>query len=200
MLKLPYISTPGSKKLSLAEESWKVFSPLLCRYQWGKDAPSHSPRKREIASAIRNRGKPGACTFDRDGDKYILRLLRLRHFERAIAQHHKIFYVSYGKEALLYFDIDLHYNWQRLDDGQEAKQKLDELLQKFFHESFLFWSPSSRGFNGYLKVDLKGMGFEAANEVFDRLEKDLKRFLAYCGNMADFEIKGKIGHMQGDGQ
>jgi hypothetical protein len=184
---------------SLAEKSWKVFSPFLCRYQWGKDAPSHSPRKREIASAILNRGKAGSCTFDRDGEEYILRPLHLRHFERAIGQRHKIFYVSYGKQALLYFDIDLHYNWQTLADGQEAKEKLDGLLTKFFKKSSLFWSPSSRGFNGYVKVDLKNMGFEAANQVFDRFEADLRHFLASCGNMADFEIKGKIGHMQDDG-
>jgi hypothetical protein len=60
----------------------------------------------------------------------------------------------------------------------------------------LFWSPSSRGFNGYLKVNLKGMSYALANELFDRMEAALQLFLASCGNLADFEIKGKIGHME----
>jgi hypothetical protein len=200
MLKLPYISTPASEKVSLAEESWRVFSPFLCRYQWAFDDPSHSPRAVEIASAILSRGKSGACTFFRpEGYRYVLPVLHRRHFEDAIASRRKIYYVSYGSQALLYFDIDLHYAWQTLADGHEAKEKLDALLRKFFGASVLFWSPSSRGFNGYLKVDLKGMDYALANELFERLEAALQLFLAFCNNLADFEIKGKIGFMQ-DGQ
>jgi hypothetical protein len=198
MLQTPYISTPTSEKVTLAEESWRVLSPFLCRYQWAFDDPSHSPRSVEIASAILNRGKSGACTFFRpEGYKYVLPVLHPRHFEDAITNHRKIYYVSYGSQALLYFDIDLHYAWQTLADGHEAKEKLDALLRKFFGASVLFWSPSSRGFNGYLKVGLKGMDYALANELCERLETALQRFLAYCGNKADFEIKGKIGFMEG---
>jgi hypothetical protein len=40
------------------------------------------------------------------------------------------------------------------------------------------------------------MDYGLADEAFDRLEADLDRFLASCGNWADFEIKGKVGYMQ----
>ena len=191
-----YISTPVSEKVSLAEESWRVFSPFLCRYQWAHDDPSHSPRSVEIANAILNRGKPGACTFFRpEGYKYVLPVLHPRHFNDSINNRCKIYYVSYGSVVLLYFDIDLHFAWQTLTDGQDAKTRLDAMLRGFFGDSVLFWSPSSRGFNGYLKVDLKGMDYALANELFDRLEAALRLFLASSKNMADFEIKGKIGFM-----
>jgi len=192
-----YISSLIPEKVSLAEESWRVFSPFLSRYQWAADNPSHSPRAVEIASAILNRGKPGACTFFRpEGYRYILPVLHPRHFKDAINNRRKIYYVSFGGTVLLYFDIDLHYAWQTLADGQDAKWRLDAMLRKFFGGNVLFWSPSSRGFNGYLKVDLKGMDYSLANELFERLENALRLFLASCKNMADFEIKGTIGHMQ----
>jgi hypothetical protein len=70
------------------------------------------------------------------------------------------------------------------------------MLRKFFGGPMLFWSPSSRGFNGYLKVDLKSVEYATANEAFDRFEASLERFLASCGNMADFEVKGKVGFMR----
>lgn len=198
---LKYNSTQPDKKFLLAEESWKVFSQFLSRYQWAFDDPANSPRKTEIAHAILNRGKPGCCTFFRpEGYTCKLRLLHEWAFEKAIFNHRKIYYVSYGNQALLYLDIDLHYQWQKLSDGQEAKQKLNGLFTKFFGGSVLFWSPSSRGFNGYLKVDLLGMDYGIANKVFDRLEDALERFLAFCGNMADFEIKGKIGFLQDDSE
>ncbi len=192
-----YNSVAPTKILTLAEATWQEFSKFLCKYQWAFDAPSHSPRKTEIRHAILNRGKDGVCTFFRpEGYKYILPVLHPRHFEDAIANHRKIYYVSYGSYALLYFDIDLHYAWQKLPDGHDAKQRIDAMLRKFFGASVLFWMPSSRGFNGFLKVDLKGMGYPLANEVFDRLEAALNLFLASCGNLADFEVKGKIGFMQ----
>jgi hypothetical protein len=61
----------------------------------------------------------------------------------------------------------------------------------------LFWAESSRGHNGYLKVELRGQGYEHANGVFSRLEGALRRFLAYYQNLADFEIKGKVGYLDG---
>jgi hypothetical protein len=198
MQELQYLSTHVPEKISLAEASWPVFSPFLGRLQWAFDDPGNSPRAVEIASAILNRGTKGRCTFwRREGYKYILPVLHPRHFEDAISNRRKIYYVSFGSYALLYFDIDLHYAWQTLADGQEAKRLIDALLRKFFGASVLFWSPSSRGFNGYLKVDLKGMDYALANQLFDRLEAALQRFLAFCGNLADFEIKGKIGFMEG---
>ena len=119
----------------------------------------------------------------------VLRPLHAWVFEKALHSR-KLFYVSFGKEALLYFDIDLHYAWQTKEAGQEAQ----ELLSRLFPQ--LFWSESSRGFNGYLKVDLHGQEYRTANQVFERSEKALQLFLAYYKNLADFEIKGRIGHLR----
>src|ERR1022692_4469668 len=101
MLNLSYISTPVQEKVSLAEKSWETFSPFLCRYQWAFDDPGNSPRKTEIAHAILYRGKPGCCTFARpEGYTAKLKILGPWAFEDAIADHQKIYYVSYGKQAL----------------------------------------------------------------------------------------------------
>src|SRR6516165_3068979 len=90
-----YISTPVQKKVSLGEESWKFFSQFVSRYQWAFDDPSYSPRAAEITHAILNRGKDGCCTFWREGKyKYVLPVLHTRHFENALANQRKIYYVS----------------------------------------------------------------------------------------------------------
>jgi hypothetical protein len=163
-----YNSAATTDFLSLAEATWQVFRPFLSTYQWAFDDPSHSPRSSEIKAAIRNRGQPGACTFLRpEGYKYILPVMHVRHIEQAITRKRRIYYVSYGRHALLYFDVDLHYAWQTLADGVEARQQLSDLFARFFGQPVLFWSGSSRGLNGYLKVDLHGMRFDAANALFD---------------------------------
>jgi len=193
-----YISTPVPKKVTLAEESWQVFSPFLSRYQWAFDDPSHSPRKEEIAHAIRNKGTKGACTFFRpQGYKYILPVLHARHFEQAVSKQRKVYYVSWGKSVLLYFDVDLHQSWQTRAEGEEAKRLLHDLLARIMGQPTLFWADSSRGFNGYLKVNLLGSAYAQANDLFGRLEKALQRYLAFHTNLADFEIKGRVGHLQG---
>ena len=190
MLQTPtYNIDAGSNISTLFEESWKVFSPFISKYQWAFDDPSHSPRKTEIAHSILNRGKGGCCTFQREGYRYILPVLLPRHFEKAIIGKRKIYYVSYGSNALLYFDIDLHCDWQTLAHGNQARTLLDNILPQ------LFWNTSSRGANGYLKANLQGQGYEKANAVFDRLEHALQLYLAEQENLADFEIKGKIGFL-----
>src|SRR6516164_2691394 len=160
----PYGSAEPGRILSLPEATWQAFSPFLSRYQWALDDPRNSPRSSEIESAIRNRGRKGSNTFLREGGwKYVLRPLQAWAFERAIAGRRKLYYVSHGRQALLYFDIDLHYAWQTRSEGDEARRLLDTLLPQ------LFWSGSNRGLNGYLKVDLRGEQYEAANDVFERL-------------------------------
>ena len=194
-----YNSVPGSKKSTLAEASWEVFSPFLSRYQWAFDDPANSPRKAEILSALKNRGKDGCCVFHREyNQKYVLRHLRAWVFEKAISQHCKVYYVSFGKYALLYFDIDLHYAWQTQAEGQKAKDLIERLFAKFFGESVIFWCASSRGINGYLKVNLQREPYDEANALFARLEKALQGFLAHYGNLADFEIKGRVGFLDDD--
>src|SRR5207253_10248214 len=120
-MKLTTYNSAAARKIpTLAEATFQVFSPFLSRYQWALDDPTHSPRAEEITSAINNRGRKGSNTFLRaDGWKYILRPLQSWAFEQAIARKHKIYYVSYGSQALLYFDVDLHYAWQTAEECQK---------------------------------------------------------------------------------
>jgi hypothetical protein len=48
-------------------------------------------------------------------------------------------------------------------------------------------------------VDLRGADYGYANEVFSRLEGALRRFLAFYHNLADFEVKGRLGYLN-DGE
>lgn len=186
-----YNSPADSKFLSLFEKTWQECSQFLHPYQWALDEPTKSPRSSEIASAIKNKGKPGSHTFQRDdGFRYILRSIQPWVFQSAVERERKIYYVSSGKQALLYFDIDLHQTWQTIEHGQEAKRLIDKLFPQ------LFWAESSRGFNGYLKVDLLGTDYQKANAIFDRLQKAIQLYLARFKNLADFEIKGRVGYMQ----
>lgn len=59
---------------------------------------------------------------------------------------------------------------------------------------------SSRGENGYLKVDLGGSSPEDANRVFDDLQEAIRLLLARHGNLADFEIKGTVTWMDEEGK
>jgi len=187
----PYNSGPTPKILSLAQATWQEFNQFLSKYQWAFDDPSHSPRSIEIANAILNHGKKGACTTYREnGQKVVLRPLHTWAFQKAIEAHHKIYYVSHGDLALLYFDVDLHYEWQSQEDGLQAQ----ELLTSPFPH--LFWSGSTRGQNGYLKVNVWNEDYEHANTVFARTQSDLQCYLAYHRCLADFEIKGRLGYVQ----
>jgi len=200
MLTTQYISSPVQKKVSLAEVSWQVFRPFLSCYQWAFDHPSHSPRKVEIANAILNKGKDGCCTFTTpQGYRYKLPVLHDRNFKQAIEKRRKLYYVSYGQQALLYLDTDIHKAWQRIEDGREAQGLLSRMLTKFFGEPVLFSSASTLGGNDYLKVNLCGMDYELVNGVFARVQTDFQLFLASCGNLADFEIKGTVGYLR-DGE
>ncbi len=186
-----YDSADAGKIPTLAEASFQVFSPFLSRYQWALDDPGHSARAEEITSAILNKGRKGSNTFLREGGwKYILRPLHSWAFRQTIAKKRKLYYVSHGNQALLYFDIDLHQAWQTAEEGEKARLLLDMLLPQ------LFWSGSNRGINGYLKVDLQGQDCESANDVFERLEKALRLYLAHHKNLADFEIKGRISYLR----
>ena len=117
-------------------------------------------------------------------------------FKTSIAEHRKLYYVSFGQTALLYFDIDLHNAWQTEEQGQEAMRIIEALLCDWFGRSVLFWIKSTRGFNGYLKVDRQWMSPKTANALFARLQHAVELFLAYRNILADFEIKGTFGFME----
>jgi hypothetical protein len=194
-----YNSGPPNNFSSLSEKTWQEFSKYISWYQWALDEPSNCPRKSEIAHAILNKGKPGSCTFLRkEGYKFVLRPLHKWGFEQAVTQQRKLFYVSSGKTALLYFDIDLHNTWQTKEEGQEAKRLIEALFCRCFGRNVIFWSESKRGINGYLKVNSQGMLPGDSNVLFGYLENALQRLLAYHKNLADFEIKGRFGFIQDD--
>jgi hypothetical protein len=195
---IKYHSNRTSEFPTLAEASWQVFSRYLSRYQWAFDDPQNSYRSTEIASAIQNWGKKGCCTFYREeGYKVVLKNLNDWAFTQAVQRKRRIYYVSSGKHALLYFDIDLHHIWQTREEGEKAARLLDKLFTRLCGQPALFWSDSGRGLNGYLKVDLPGKDYASANVLFARLEHALQQVLAFRGNVADFEIKGRIGYMRG---
>src|ERR1700735_4381512 len=101
----PYNSGPAATFPTLSEKSWEVFSKYLSRYQFALTDPSKSPRKSEIAHAILNKGKPGACTFHRpEGYKIVLRPMHEWTFQKAVLEKNKLYYVSHGQTALLYLD------------------------------------------------------------------------------------------------
>lgn len=192
-----YSSGADPKKCSLSETTFAEFEKFLSRYQWAFDHPSHSPRAKEIAHAIKHRGEPGCCTFYReDGYKFIARPLRSWAFEQAIKKGRKVYYASWGRYALLYLDIDLHCAWQTTEEGNRAREFLADLFIRFFGKPVIFWSGSTLGLNGYLKVEIpRGVSYKQANQLFDRLEKALRLYLAHHKNLADFEIKGKVGFL-----
>ena len=194
-----YNSVAPPKSTPISKKSWEVFSKYLSRYQWALDYPCKSPRQTEITHAILNKGKPGSCTFYREeeGYKFVLRPMYEWAIENAINQKRKLYYVSSGKTALLYFDIDLHNAWQTHEEGKEAKRLIEALFIDWFGKSVIFWCDSKRGMNGYLKVSRQGMTPGYANSIFNRLEHALQRFLAFRKNLVDFEIKGTFGYMLG---
>ncbi len=193
MKTIKYNSNRITKIPTLAEATWQEFRKYLSRYQWAFDDPKKSCRATEIASAIKNRGQKGACTFVREeGYQVVLRPMHSWAFTQTVERNRRLYYVSSGPNALLYFDIDLHHAWQTRAEGDSAAQLLDRLFK-----SALFWSDSGRGRNGYLKVDLRGRDYAAANATFARLEDALRRLLALRGNLADFEIKGRTGYLRG---
>ena len=127
----------------------------------------------------------------------MLRPLHKWGFEQAVTHKRNLYYVSSGNSALLYLDIDRHNAWQTEEHALEAKRLIDSLLCQCFGRNVIFWSDSKRGVNGYLKVNCQGMHAKFANSIFARLENALQRFLAHYENLADFEIKGRIGYMEG---
>lgn len=192
-MQLPkYNSVAPIKNSSLSEATWAEFRKYLSTYQWAFDDPQASPRKSEINHALSHRGEKGACTFQREYGKFVLRPLQSWAFNQAIDKNRKLYYVSYGRVALLYLDVDLHQVFQRRADGEAAVEAINKTRLPSY------WIDSARGFNGYVKVSLCGMDYAAANKVFDRLQSALRLVLAEEGNLADVEIKGRCGFLSDD--
>lgn len=175
---------------ALAEEVHNFVRLVAHPFRRCFDSPAKSPKNEEIESAIKNRGKPGYCTFMRDEGKFIARpLVDWMFFGHNLRRKH--YYTSDSRIALLYHDIDCHLDYQTKADAESARRLVEVETSAFFGVSPLFVA-SNRGENGYLKVDLAGVDPQKANDVFDEYQAAIRLLFAKHRVLADFEIKGTI--------
>jgi hypothetical protein len=178
----------------LAEASYQFFRPYIHPYRWAPDKPNHGPRNKEIEAAIRDKGKPGCCTFYRKNGDYKLRILQPWVFTRAIANHRKVYYTSRDRHLLPCLDIDIHRPGQTFDDAKQAAQTIDDSFRGFFGSNVIHWWESARGMHGYLLVN-NPFPPDRANGILLSLAAQIRRLLTEV----DFEIKGTISCMHTDG-
>lgn len=152
----------------------------------------------EIESAIKNKGTAGCCTFQREDGKVIVRpLTEWMFFGHNLRRKH--YYTSDNRIALLYHDINCHLDYQTQADADAARSLILRETAAHLGVSPLFIG-SDRGENGYLKVDLAGVTPQKANEVFDEYQEAIRLLFAKHRIMADFEIKGTVTWIDGEGE
>lgn len=162
------------------------------------DTPAKSPKNIEIESAIKNKGKPGHCTFDRDEGKFYVRpMVEWMFYGDNLRRKH--FYTSDKRLALLYHDIDCHKEYQTQADAELARCFTEKVTFDFLGVSPHFLR-SNRGENGYLKVDVSGVDPDKANQIFGEYESAMKLLFAKNELRADFEIKGTITWLDEEGK
>ncbi len=182
---------------ALAEEVHNFVRLIAHPYRRCFDRPAKSPKNQEIESAIKNKGTPGCCTFMREDGKFILRPLgEWMFFGHNLRRKH--YYTSDNRIALLYHDIDCHLDYQTQADADAARSLIENETAAHLGVSPLFLQ-SDRGENGYLKVDLAGVDPKMANEVFDQYQEAIRLLFAKHSVMADFEIKGTVTWIDGEG-
>ena len=196
-----YYSVATAENISLAEASYNLFRPYMDTYQWAQDNPAYGPRTADIASAILNRGKPGSHTFhNQNGQKYTLKQIHPWVFEKAVKQRAKLYYVSGCHRALPYFDFDRHRPWQTSEDIEYASKLVSGIFDIIRpHGQYLFQMGSDRGSNAWLKVEIGNKFPTAANRIFQRLERAIRRHLAAHECWADFELKARMSHFNENG-
>ena len=183
---------------ALAQEVHNFVRLIAHPYRRCFDRPAKSPKNQEIESAIRNKGTPGCCTFQREDGKFIVRpLAEWMCFGNNLRRKH--YYTSDNRIALLYHDVDCHLDYQTQADADAARSLIEKETTAHLCVSPLFLR-SDRGENGYLKVDLAGVDPKKANEVFDEYQEAIRLLFAKHGVMADFEIKGTVTWIDGDGK
>ena len=183
---------------ALAKEVHNFVRLVAHPYRRCFDRPAKSPMNAEVESAIKNKGTPGCCTFMREEGKFIVRpLTDWMFFGNNLRRKH--YYTSDSRIALLYHDIDCHLAYQTQADADAARSLIERETAAHLGVSPLFLQ-SDRGENGYLKVDLAGVDPQKANEVFDEYQEAIQLLFAKHGIMADFEIKGTVTWIDGEGK
>jgi hypothetical protein len=183
---------------ALAEEVHNFVRLVAHPYRRCFDNPAKSPKNVEIESAIKNKGTPGCCTFMREAGRFIVQpLAEWMLFGNNLRRKH--YYTSDNRIALLYHDIDCHLDYQTQADADAARSLIEKETTAYLGISPLFLR-SDRGENGYLKVDLAGVDPKKANEVFDEYQEAMRLLFAKHRIMADFEIKGTVTWIDGDGK
>jgi len=182
---------------ALAAEVFDFVRLVAHPYRRCFDSPAKSPMNSEVESAIKNRGKPGGCTFMRESGKFVVRpLAEWLFFGNNLYRKH--YYTSDKRVALLYFDIDCHREYQTEADAAAARSLIKREMLARLGVSPLFVK-SRRGGNGYLKVVIEGVEPQRANEIFDHFQEAMRLLFAKHGVLADFEIKGTITWTDRDG-
>jgi hypothetical protein len=182
----------------LAEEVHNFVRLVAHPYRRCFDKPAKSPKNEEIESAIKNKGTPGCCTFKRDEGKFLVQpLAEWMCYGHNLRRKH--YYTSDSRIALLYHDIDCHLEYQTKADSDAARSLIEKETLAHLGVSPLFLN-SSRGENGYMKVDLAGVEPKRANEVFDEYQEAIRLLFAKHRIMADFEIKGTVTWMDPNGK
>lgn len=183
---------------ALAEEVHNFVRLVAHPYRRCFDNPAKSPKNIEIESAIKRKGTPGYCTFQREDGKFLLKpLAEWMFFGHSLRRKH--YYTSDNRIALLYHDIDCHLDHQTQADADAARLVIERETAAHLGVSPLFLN-SDRGENGYLKVDLAGVEPKTANKVFDDYQEAIQLLFAKHGVMADFEIKGTVTWMDDNGK
>jgi hypothetical protein len=174
-----------------AEEIWLFVRRFVSPYQVALDSPAAGPRNSEIESAIRNRGTKGCCTFQRENGKYVLQKFRPHLIERSIRTGERLYYCSgTGRQSMAYLDTDCHKEWQSPEDAVLARRLIECL------DLPLYGVGSDRGQNQFLLIDRGWHTPDMANAVLMKFQDALRLLLAKYDCLADFEIKGSIGHLQ----
>ena len=180
------------------QELFDFFSFVMHPYRRCFHTPAASPKNEEIESAMRNKGKKGSCTFQRDNGPFIARPVAAFMFD-AKHEHDKHYYTSDTRRPMFAFDVDGHKSYQTREMTVAAQQIIEEEFRAVLGTSPSFVS-SGRGENGYCLLDLGGEKPEVANQVAHELQDAVRKLLAKHGNLADFEIKGTITSLGADGK
>lgn len=192
-------SYPSLFPETYSQELHDFFRFLIHPYRRCFDTPAASPKNEEIESAIKNKGQKGCCTFIRENKrKFVVKHLRAWMFD-ADHEHWKHYYTSDIRRSMLMFDVDGHKAHHNRASTQAAQCIIEAEIRAVIGAAPCFVA-SSRGENGYLRVNIDGFTPEQANEVYDDLQDAIRLLLAKHGNLADFEIKGTITWMDKEGK
>jgi hypothetical protein len=168
------------------QELFDFFRFVMHPYRRCFHTPAASPRNEEIESAIRNKGKKGRCTFQRDSGPFKVKPVTAYMFD-ADYEHNKHYYTSDNRRPMPAFDVDGHKEYQTPEMTADAQRIIEEEFRAVLGTAPSFVR-SGRGENGYCLVDRSGENpetfNEVANKVFHDLQAAIQNLLAMHGNLA----------------